>query len=164
MEDYWMGKATERLFLPLLKLFLGEVVDYHMPAEGVFHNLVIVSIKKRFPGHPQKTMFGIWGLGLMMLTKAIIVVDADVNVHDLHDVMWRVLGNVDWKRDDVTIVEGAVDQLDHSALRDSLGGKIGIDATAKGPQDGHPRGWPAEIEMDAAVKEMVDRRWKEYGL
>jgi 4-hydroxy-3-polyprenylbenzoate decarboxylase len=163
MEDYWMGKATERLFLPLLKLFLGEVVDYHMPADGVFHNLVIVSIKKRFPGHPQKTMFGIWGLGLMMLTKAIIVVDADVNVHDLHDVMWRVLGNVDWKRD-VTIVEGAVDQLDHAAARDSFGGKIGIDATAKGPQDGHPRGWPTELEMDAAVKELVDRRWREYGL
>jgi 4-hydroxy-3-polyprenylbenzoate decarboxylase len=163
MEDYWMGKATERLFLPLLKLFLGEVVDYNMPAEGVFHNLVIVSIKKRFPGHPQKAMFGIWGLGLMMLTKAIIVVDADVNVHDLRDVMWRVLGNVDWKRD-VTIVDGAVDQLDHSARRDSFGGKIGIDATAKSLQDGHPRGWPAEIEMDAAVKELVDQRWKEYGL
>src|SRR5512141_465005 len=108
MEDAWMGKATERLFLPLLKLFLGEVVDYDMPAEGVFHNLVIVSIRKRFPGHPQKTMFGIWGLGLMMLTKAIIVVDAGVNVHDLRDVMWRVLGNVDWKRD-ITLVDGAVD-------------------------------------------------------
>ena len=163
MEDYWLGKATERLFLPLLKLFLGEVVDYNMPAEGVFHNLVIVSIKKRFPGHPQKVMFGIWGLGLMMLTKAIIVVDENVNVHDLNEVAWRVLGNVDWKRD-VTVVEGAVDQLDHSALRNSFGGKIGIDATAKGPQDGHPRGWPTEIEMDAATKELVTRRWKEYGI
>jgi 4-hydroxy-3-polyprenylbenzoate decarboxylase len=99
-------------------------------------------------------------LGLMMLTKAIIVVDQDVNVHDLHDVMWRVLGNVDWKRD-VTIVEGAVDQLDHSAVRDSFGGKIGIDATAKGEPDGHPRGWPTELEMDAVVKAMVDQRWKE---
>lgn len=163
MEDYWMGKATERLFLPLLKLFLGEVVDYNMPAEGVFHNLVIVSIKKRFPGHPQKVMFGIWGLGLMMLTKAIVVVDENVNVHDLQEVAWRVLGNVDWKRD-VTIVEGAVDQLDHSALRDSFGGKIGIDATAKGPMDGHPRGWPTEIEMDPAIKALVDRRWAEYGI
>lgn len=163
MEDYWMGKATERLFLPLLKLFLGEVVDYNMPAEGVFHNLVIVSIKKRFPGHPQKVMFGVWGLGLMMLAKAIVVVDEDVDVHDLREVAWRALGSVDWKRD-VTIVEGAVDQLDHSALRDSFGGKIGIDATAKGPIDGHPRGWPTEIEMDPAVKEIVDRRWKEYGL
>ena len=163
MEDYWMGKATERLFLPLLKLFLGEVVDYNMPAEGVFHNLVIVSIKKRFPGHPQKVMFGIWGLGLLMLAKAIVVVDEDVDVHDLREVAWRALGNVDWKRD-VTIVEGAVDQLDHSAMRDSFGGKIGIDATAKGPQDGHPRGWPTEIEMDAAITALVDQRWKEYGL
>lgn len=163
MEDYWMGKATERLFLPLLRLFLGEVVDYNMPAEGVFHNLVIVSIKKRFPGHPQKVMFGIWGLGLMMLTKAIVVVDEHVNVHDLREVAWRVLGNVDWRRD-VTIVEGAVDQLDHSAVRDSFGGKIGIDATTKGPLDGHPRGWPTEIEMDPAIKALVDRRWKEYGL
>jgi len=162
MEDYWMGKATERLFLPLLKLFLGEVVDYNMPAEGVFHNLVIVSIKKRFPGHPQKVMFGIWGLGLLMLAKAIVVVDEDVDVHDLREVAWRALGNVDWKRD-VTIVEGAVDQLDHSAMRDSFGGKIGIDATAKGPQDGHPRGWPVEIEMDPAITALVEQRWNEYG-
>ncbi|MCL4506783.1 MAG: menaquinone biosynthesis decarboxylase [Chloroflexi bacterium] len=163
MEDYWMGKATERLFLPLLRLFLGEVVDYNMPAEGVFHNLVIVSIKKRFPGHPQKVMFGIWGLGMLMLSKAIIVVDESVNVHDLSEVAWRVLGNIDWKRD-VTVVEGAVDQLDHSAIRNSFGGKIGIDATAKGAEDNHPRGWPQQVVMDAAVKELVTRRWKEYGL
>jgi 4-hydroxy-3-polyprenylbenzoate decarboxylase len=163
MEDYWMGKATERLFLPLLKLFLGEVVDYNMPAEGVFHNMVIVSIKKRFPGHPQKAMFGIWGLGLLMLAKAIVVVDAEVNVHDLSEVAWRVLGNVDWKRDTL-IIEGAVDQLDHSARLDSFGGKIGIDATAKTAQDGHPRGWPIKIEMDAAIKKLVDDRWREYGL
>jgi 4-hydroxy-3-polyprenylbenzoate decarboxylase len=163
MEDAWMGKATERLFLPLLHLIMGEVVDFNMPAESVFHNLVIVSIHKRFPGHPQKVMFGIWGLGLLMLSKAVVVVDADVNVHDLGEVAWRVLGNVDWKRD-VTIVEGAVDQLDHSAQRDSFGGKIGIDATAKGPQDNHPRGWPDEVMMDESIKELVTRRWKEYGL
>jgi 4-hydroxy-3-polyprenylbenzoate decarboxylase len=163
MEDYWMGKATERLFLPLLKLFLGEVVDYNMPVEGIFHNLVIVSIKKRFPGHPQKVMYGLWGLGLLMLAKAIVVVDEEVNVHDLREVAWRVLGNVDWKRDTV-IVEGAVDQLDHSARLDSFGGKIGIDATAKSAADGHPRGWPIEIEMDDAIKELVDRRWSEYGI
>jgi 4-hydroxy-3-polyprenylbenzoate decarboxylase len=161
MEDAWMGKATERLFLPLLRLFLAEVVDYAMPAEGVFHNLVIVSIKKRFPGHPQKVMYGIWGLGLLMLAKAIVVVDENVNVHDLHEVAWRVLGNVDWKRD-VTIVEGAVDQLDHSAVRQSFGGKIGIDATAKGLEDGHPRGWPDELEMSPEIKALVDTRWKEY--
>ncbi len=163
MEDYWMGKATERLFLPLLKLFMGEVVDINMPAEGVFHNLLIVSIKKRYPGHPQKVMMGIWGMGLMALTKAIVVVDEDVNVHDLSEVAWRVLGNVDWKRD-VLIVEGPVDQLDHSAYRESFGGKIGVDATAKGPQDGHRRGWPDEVEMSPEIKALVDRRWDEYGI
>jgi 4-hydroxy-3-polyprenylbenzoate decarboxylase len=163
MEDAWMGKATERLFLPLVRLFLSEVVDFNMPAEGVFHNLVIVSIQKRFPGHPQKVMYGIWGLGLLMLAKAIVVVDADTDVHNLSEVAWRVLGNVDWKRD-VTIVEGPVDHLDHSAARHSLGGKIGVDATAKGPEDGHPRGWPDEIEMSAEIKALVDRRWEEYGL
>jgi 4-hydroxy-3-polyprenylbenzoate decarboxylase len=108
-------------------------------------------------------MYGIWGLGLLMLAKAIVVVDAEVNVHDVREVAWRVLGNVDWKRD-VTIVEGPVDHLDHSALRHSLGGKIGIDATAKGPEDGHPRGWPEVIEMSDEIEELVARRWQEYGL
>jgi 4-hydroxy-3-polyprenylbenzoate decarboxylase len=163
MEDYWMGKATERLFLPLMQLFQGEIVDVNMPAEGVFHNLVIVSIRKRYPGHPFKVCYGLWGLGLMMLAKGIVVVDHDVKVHDLSDVAWRVLGNVDWRRD-VTVVDGPVDQLDHSAMRDSFGGKIGIDATAKGPADGHNRGWPDEIVMAAAIRELVDRRWDEYGL
>ena len=163
MEDYWMGKATERLFLPLLRLFMGEVVDFNMPAEGVFHNLIIVSIRKRFPGHAQKVMFGIWGLGLLMLSKAVVIVDADVNVHDLSEVAWRVLGNVDWKRD-VTIVEAAVDQLDHSSTRNSFGGKIGVDATAKDPGDNHTRGWPSEVQMDQVVKDKVTLRWKEYGL
>ncbi len=163
MEDYWLGKATERLFLPLMRLFLGEIVDINMPAEGVFHNLVIVSIKKRFPGQPHKVIYGLWGLGLMMLAKAIVVVDHDVNVHDLSEVAWRVLGNVDWRRD-VVIVEGPVDDLDHSALRPAFGGKIGVDATAKGPADGHPRGWPDEIVMLEQIKELVTRRWKDYGL
>lgn len=163
MEDYWMGKATERLFLPLMKIFQGEIVDVNMPAEGVFHNLIIVSIKKRFPGHPFKVIYGLWGLGLMMLTKGIVIVDETVNVHDLSEVAWRVLGNVDWKRDTV-IVDGAVDQLDHSAVRDLFGGKIGIDATAKGPEDGHPRGWPQEIEMSAEIKALVDQKWVNYEL
>ncbi len=163
MEDYWLGKATERLFLPLLRLFQSEIVDLNMPAEGVFHNLVIVSIRKRFPGHPHKVMYGLWGLGLMMLAKAIVVVDQEVNVHDLSEVAWRVLGNVDWRRD-VVIVDGPVDDLDHSAVRPAFGGKIGVDATAKGPADGHPRGWPEEIEMSPQIKALVDRRWAEYGL
>jgi 4-hydroxy-3-polyprenylbenzoate decarboxylase len=163
MEDYWMGKATERLFLPLMRLFQGEIVDVNMPAEGIFHNLVIVSIKKRFPGHPQKVMYGLWGLGLMMLAKAIVVVDHHVNVHDLSEVAWRVLGNVDWRRD-IVVVDGPVDDLDHSALRPAFGGKIGVDATAKGVADGHPRGWPDEIVMLEQIKALVDQRWEEYGL
>ena len=163
MEDYWMGKATERLFLPLMQLFQGEIVDVNMPAEGIFHNLIIVSIKKRFPGHPFKVCYGLWGLGLMMLTKAIVVVDHDVDVHDLSDVAWRVLGNVDWRRD-VTVVDGPVDQLDHSASRDSFGGKIGIDATAKGPADDHHRGWPEELTMPEDIKTLVDQKWESYGL
>jgi 4-hydroxy-3-polyprenylbenzoate decarboxylase len=163
MEDYWMGKATERLFLPLMQLFLGEIVDVNMPAEGVFHNLIIVSIKKRFPGHPFKVCYGLWGLGLMMLTKAIVIVDEDVDVQNLSEVAWRVLGNVDWRRD-ITIVDGPTDQLDHSSVRESFGGKIGIDATAKDYEDGHERGWPQELIMAKEVAAMVDRKWNEYGL
>lgn len=162
MEDYWMGKATERLFLPLMKLFLGEIVDVNMPAEGVFHNLIIVSIKKRYPGHAFKVCYGLWGLGLMMLAKAIIIVEEDVDVHNLSEVAWQVLGNVDWRRD-ITIVDGPVDQLDHSAIRDSFGGKIGIDATAKGPGDGHVRGWPEQILMSDEIKTLVDEKWASYG-
>ncbi|WP_322801364.1 menaquinone biosynthesis decarboxylase [Thermoflexus sp.] len=163
MEDYWMGKATERLFLPLIRLFLPEVVDYNMPAEGVFHNLVIVSIRKRFPGHARKVIFGLWGLGLLSLAKCIVVVDSWVDVHNLSEVAWQALGNVDWKRD-VVIVEGPVDHLDHAAPLRAYGGKIGIDATAKGPEEGHPRGWPERIEMSPEIRALVNRRWEEYGL
>jgi 4-hydroxy-3-polyprenylbenzoate decarboxylase len=163
MEDFWMGKATERLFLPLMQLFLGEIVDVNMPAEGVFHNLIIVSVKKRFPGHPFKVCYGLWGLGLMALAKAIVVVDQNVDVHDLSEVAWRVLGNVDWRRD-ITIVDGPVDQLDHSALRESFGGKIGIDATEKHAEDGHDRGWPGELEMSEEIRTLVDKKWRSYGL
>jgi 4-hydroxy-3-polyprenylbenzoate decarboxylase len=162
MEDFWMGKATERLFLPLMKLFLGEIVDLNMPAEGIFHNLIIVSIKKRYPGHAFKVCYGLWGLGLMMLTKAIVIVDEDVDVQDLSEVAWRVLGNVDWRRDTI-IVDGPVDQLDHSAIRDSFGGKIGIDATAKSSADGHTRGWPEDLVMSEAIRHMVDEKWTSYG-
>ncbi len=163
MEDYWMGKATERLFLPLMQIFQGEIVDVNMPAEGVFHNLIIVSIKKRYPGHPFKVCYGLWGLGLMMLTKAIVVVDEDVDVHNLSEVAWRVLGNVDWRRD-ITIVDGPTDQLDHSSVRESFGGKIGIDATAKTADDGHDRGWPGELVMSPEIRALVDEKWASYGL
>ncbi len=145
MEDYWMGKATERLFLPLFQLFQPEVQDYAMPAEGVFHNLLILSMTPRYPGHAQKVIYGVWSTGLMMLTKAVIVVDADVDVHDPVAVADAVLTNVDWRRD-VTRVTGAVDQLDHAAIWDSYGGKIGVDATRKPNRPAHAF---APLDVDA---------------
>ncbi len=163
MEDYWMGKATERLFLPLLQLFLPEVQDMNMPAEGVFHNLIIVKMRKRYPGHVRKVIHGIWGLGLMMLAKAIVVVDDWVDIHNPNEVAWQVLGNVDWAHD-VIISEGPVDALDHASYRSNFGGKIGVDATAKDERDGYTRGWPERIEMSEEIKALVERRWQEYGL
>ena len=161
MEDYWMGKATERLFLPLMRMFLPEIVDVNMPAEGVFHNLILVSIKKEFPGQGRRVINGLWGLGLMMLTKAIVVVDAEVDVQDLSQAAFAVLGNVDWARD-VIIQEGPVDALDHASYQPNFGGKIGVDATRKFPGEGYGRGWPKSIEMCPEIKELVDRRWREY--
>jgi 4-hydroxy-3-polyprenylbenzoate decarboxylase len=160
MEDVWMGKATERLFMPLMKLFMGEIRDVNMPPEGVFHNLVLVSIKKRFPGHAQKIMYGLWGLGLMMLAKGIIVVDEAVDVQDLEAVAQEVVNNVDWRRD-VTIVDGAVDQLDHSAIMDSYGGKIGVDAT-RSTREPYltPFRAPAPIPAEQ-VNALVGSQWRE---
>lgn len=163
MEDYWMGKMTERLFLPAVQMLLPEVVDINMPAEGVFHNLVIVSIRKEYPGQAQKVMYGLWGMGLMALAKAIIVVDANVNVHDLSEVAWRVTSNLAPERD-ITIVQGPLDDLNHASPVPRAGSKMGIDATAKGPADGHTRAWPPDIVMAREIKELVDGRWKEYGL
>ena len=159
MEDAWMGKATERLFLPLIRLFLPEINDVIMPFEGVFHNLVVVSLKKRYPGHARKVMHGLWGLGLLMLAKAIVVVDEWVDVQNLSQVAWQVLGNVDWQRD-VVISEGPVDHLDHSATHHSYGGKIGIDATAKLPEEGYLRQWPEKLSMSPDVIERVEEIWQ----
>ena len=163
MEDYWMGKATERLFLPLIRLFLPEVVDLAMPVPGLFHNLVLVSIRKRFPGHARKVIHGLWGLALLSLAKAIVIVDDWVDIHDPVQAGWQALGNVDWTRD-VMVADGPVDQLDHAAPLSAFGGKIGIDATAKLPEEGHPRGWPEVVRMDPEVKARVDSLWKELGL
>jgi 4-hydroxy-3-polyprenylbenzoate decarboxylase len=162
-EDYWLGKATERIFLPIIRLLLPEVVDMNLPAEGIFHNLVIVSIKKRYPGQARKVMYALWGLGLMMLAKNIVVVSENVNVHDLSEVAWRATGNIDPKRD-LVIVEGPMDDLDHAALRHRYGGKLGIDATEKGPLDDVRQEWPEEIVMSEEIRRLVTRRWKEYGL
>jgi len=163
-EDYWLGKATERLFLPLMQLVVPEIVDVNMPAEGVFHNVVIVSIKKRFPGQARKVMYGLWGLMLMSLSKFVIVVDADVNVQNLSEVLFHVGSNVDPRRDTV-IVDGALDALDHSADQFAYGAKMGIDATRKDPVlDRFPREWPQDIKMTPELVELVDRKWRQYGL
>ncbi len=162
MEDCFLGKATERIFLPLLKLQMPEIVDMNLPLEGVFHNCVIVSIRKRYPGHARKVMHAMWGMGQMMFTKMIIVVDENVNPHDLSTVAWKVFNNIDAKRD-VVIVDGPLDALDHASPLRHYGHKMGIDATKKWVEEGHGREWPDDIEMAPEVKELVDRRWKEYG-
>lgn len=162
-EDYWLGKATERLFLPIIRLMLPEVVDLNMPAEGIFHNLVIVSIRKRYPGQARKVMSALWGMGLMALAKTIVVVSDHVDVHDLSEVAWRVTGNIDPRRD-LMVLEGPMDDLDHAALRHRYGGKLGIDATEKGPLDDVGQPWPDEIVMTDEIRALVSRRWTEYGL
>jgi 4-hydroxy-3-polyprenylbenzoate decarboxylase len=163
MEDAYLGKATERFFLQLLRVVLPEIVDINMPVEGGFHNIVIVSIRKRYPGQARKVMCGIWGMMLMMLSKFIIVVDENVDVQNLHAVLFRVGNNVDPKRDTL-IVDGPVDALDHSSPYEKYGWKMGLDATAKLPEEGHPRAWPPDIEMSPEVKAMVSERWAEYGI
>jgi 4-hydroxy-3-polyprenylbenzoate decarboxylase len=161
-EDAWLGKATERIFLPAVRMTVPEIVDYDLPVAGAFHNLCIVSIRKAYPGHAHKVMHAIWGLGMLSLTKGIVVVDAHVNVHDYGEVMFYVGANVDPKRD-VVVAEGPLDHLDHAPTMQFFGGKLGIDATAKGPLEG-AREWPPEIEMSGEVRELVDRRWEEYGI
>lgn len=162
-EDVWMGKATERLFLPLIRLFLPEIVDVCMPAEGVFHNLVLVSIRKRFPGQARKVIFGLWGLALLSLAKAVVVFDEWVDVQNLSQSAWQALGNVDWMRDTVT-ANGPVDHLDHASYQHSFGGKIGIDATAKLPEEGYLRSWPEVARMDPQVVAHIDEIWQTLNL
>jgi 4-hydroxy-3-polyprenylbenzoate decarboxylase len=163
MEDRWMGKAAERLFLPLMRLFLPEIVDISMPGEGVFHNLVLVSIRKRYPGHAAKVMHGLWGLGLLMLANAIVVFDEWVDVQNLSQAAWQGLGNVDWARD-VVVSRGPVDHLDHASYAHSYGGKIGVDATAKLPEEGYARGWPQPVGMTPEVRARVDEIWEQLGI
>lgn len=163
MEDGWLGKATERLFLPLVRLFVPEILDYNLPVEGVFHNLCIVKIRKRYPGHAQKVMHALWGLGQMMFTKIIIVVDEWVDVQNLQEVLWVTANNIDPERD-ITFVKGPLDVLDHASRAPGFGSKMGIDATKKVPEEGFNRPWPPVIEMSADVKTRVDSMWKELGL
>ena len=162
-EDYWMGKVTERVFLPLIKLILPEVVDVNMPAEGIFHNLVLVSMKKEYPGHARKVMYGLWGLGLLSLTKVIVVVDDFVDVQNPSEVAWRVANNIN-PATDLVLVDGPIDDLDVASPTPRFGSKVGIDATRKGPQEGYHREWPPDIEMNSEVRERVSQRWAELGL
>jgi 4-hydroxy-3-polyprenylbenzoate decarboxylase len=162
-EDFFMGKASERLMLPALQLTLPEIVDINMPAEGIFHNLVVVSIRKEYPGHARKVMYALWGLGLLMLAKTIIVVDHHVDIQNVSELAWRVTANID-PANDIVVVQGPVDDLDHSAASPRYGGKMGVDATAKGVMDGRAREWPADIVMSEEIKQRVDRKWSEYGI
>ena len=164
MEDYYMGKVSERVFLPMMKLILPELVDINMPAEGSFTNLVIVSVKKEYPGQARKLMHGLWGLGLMSLVKTIIVVDHFVDVHNYSEVAWRVTNNIDPAQDFV-FSTGPIDDLDIGSPTPKFGSKVGIDATIKGPlEGGRKRDWPPDIVMDPAIKELVDRKWNDYGI
>lgn len=162
MEDYFIGKAIERIFLPLIKKQLPEVVDIDFPMEGVFHNLVIVSIDKRFPGHARKVMNAFWGWEQMSFTKMIIVVDGDTNVHDIKEVLWKMGNNIDPHRD-IVFCEGPVDALDHASRLPHYGSKMGIDATRKWKEEGFVRPWPDEIKMVDDIIRLVNSRWKEYG-
>ena len=163
MEDYYLGHATERIFLPLLRLTVPEVVDYHMPAPGIFHNLVFVSIDKQYPGQAQKVMNALWGQGLMSLAKVIVVVDKGVNVQDPDEAWWVALNNIDPERD-VRFSMGPMDVLDHSSRGFTYGSKMGIDATRKWPEEGFTREWPERITMDAETKRRVDEMWGRLGI
>jgi len=163
MEDCYLGKATERIFLPFLQLQFPEIIDINFPLEGVFNNCVLVAIKKSYPGQARKIINGIWGLGQLMFTKVIIVVDYYVNVQDLSEVAWRVFNHIEPLRN-VIIQEGPVDSLVHSSPQVGFGSKIAIDATVPWPAEGQARPWPEEIKMSEEIKQKVEERWKTYGL
>ena len=163
MEDCYIAKATERIFLPVLQQLIPEIVDINLPLAGVFHNCAMVSIKKSYPQQAKKVMQAIWGMGQMMFTKMIIVVDEHVNVQDENEVWWRVFNNID-ARHDLVMVDGPLDVLDNSSPYPKWGTKLGIDATRTWPEEGHTREWPDEIEMSAEIRQKVDAKWKELGL
>jgi 4-hydroxy-3-polyprenylbenzoate decarboxylase len=150
MEDFYLGMASERIFLPIIQKTHPEIVDMHFPAEGIFHNLVIVSIDKRYPGHARKIMSAFWGLGQLMFSKTIVVVDKDVDVHDVREVAWIVGTHMDPLRD-VQMTKGPVDDLDDAADIPAYGGKMGIDATRKWASEGYTRTWPARIKTTEAA-------------
>jgi 4-hydroxy-3-polyprenylbenzoate decarboxylase len=163
MEDAWMGKAVARIFLPAMKMTIPELVDVNLPVEAVFHNLMIVSIRKSYPGHARKVMNAIWSLGQAMFTKCIIVVDEDCDVQDVGEVVLRVANSIDPERD-IQFTLGPIDSLDHSSRLPNYGSKMGIDATRKWKAEGFERPWPAMIEMDPATRARIDAIWNKLGL
>src|ERR1700761_7226738 len=163
MEDFYMGKAIERIFLPLMRMQLPEVRDICMPAEGIFHNLILVSIRKSYPGQARKVMHSIWGTGQAMFSKCIVVVDEDVDVQNVREVTWKALNNIDPQRD-IEFSMGPIDSLDHASRMPNYGSKMGVDATTKWPPEGHSRRWPNVIKMSSEVVQRVDELWKRAGL
>jgi 4-hydroxy-3-polyprenylbenzoate decarboxylase len=163
MEDGWMGKAVERIFLPLIRMMVPELVDMNLPVEACFHNMAFVSIKKRYPGHAFKVMNALWGLGQLMFTKIIFVFDEDVNVQDMGECIWRLSNNIDPERD-MLITRGPIDVLDHASRAMGYGSKIGFDCTKKLPEEGFMRPWPDVIQMSAEVKQKIDELWPKLGL
>jgi 4-hydroxy-3-polyprenylbenzoate decarboxylase len=163
MEDAWLGKATERLFLPLLRMMFPEIIDMNLPVEGAFHNLVIISIKKQYPFHAARVAHGLWGSGQMSFSKVICVVDDDVDVQNVGEVAWRLLANLDPKRD-MAFVEGPIDQLDHGASQALFGSKVCVDGTRKWAEEGYKRQWPKVCRMSDDVERRVDAMWGELGI
>jgi 4-hydroxy-3-polyprenylbenzoate decarboxylase len=163
MEDAWMGKAIERIFLPLMRVTLPEIADVNLPVQAVFHNLMIVSIRKSYPGHARKVMNGIWAMGQAMFTKCIVIVDEDCDVQNIREVVLRVANHIDPERD-IQFTLGPVDSLDHASRLANFGSKMGIDATRKWPTEGFNRPWPDEITMDEATRRRVDAIWKQLGI
>src|SRR5438552_521660 len=162
MEDFYMGKAVERIFLPLMRMQLPEIRDVCMPAEGIFHNMILISIRKSYPLHARKVMHAIWGLGQAMFSKCIVVVDEDVDVQNVREVAWKALNNIDPERD-IQFVMGPVDSLDHASRLPNYGSKMGVDATRKWPGEGFTRPWPGVIRMADAVRQRVDELWTKAG-
>jgi 4-hydroxy-3-polyprenylbenzoate decarboxylase len=163
MEDCWMGEAVVEMFLPVIRKQIPEIVDMHLPFAGVFHNCVIVSIDKQYPGHARKVMHAIWGTGQMSLTKCVIVLDKDANVRDPAEVAWRAFGNVDPSRD-LELARGPIDVLDHATDIVGYGGKVGIDATRKWKTEGFPRDWPEDMAMSEEIRRRVDAKWTRLGI
>ena len=164
LEDAYIGKAIERSFLPLIQMLQPEVIDFSMPPAGWFQGLAIVSLKKRYPGQAKKVMMGLWGMGQLSLTKIIVVVDHDVNVHDMNEVIWAITTRADPSRDTIIIDNTPTDTLDPASPRVNLGSKLGIDATQKTKEEGFKREIQEQVKTDDTTKKMVDSKWSSYGL